>query len=385
MLLEKYYNSIKVPILHYSDGCLVKNYDSENFTPNPASAFLASATKSGYDICYTISPEYIFYGFIKEKDTADCYIIGPCMTYECTRGQAQNILTHLNQPLSKTNDILRWFRSIPLCSLHRFFNILNYLHFLLSGEETIREVPKLPYFCDVPSRVYPDFTPVFIENFTDIIERQILSHIQYGNISELEATLSTLKSYSGAEPPSFSKEAIRSFKTTLTGATYLASRAAIKGGLDYNTANAITGDYILLIESLNNHADFFPMLSKMFLDFAYRSQERNRLISNSYLVTRINKNIQAHLYEKISPTLIAESLGMNCSYICNHFKQETGKTISEYINELKIQESKRLLENTDFSLIQISTQLGFSSQNYFHTLFKKIAGISPTEYRQQKK
>jgi AraC-like DNA-binding protein len=72
---------------------------------------------------------------------------------------------------------------------------------------------------------------------------------------------------------------------------------------------------------------------------------------------------------------------MNCSYLCNHFKKETGKTITEYINELKVRESKRLLKNSKLSLIEISTRLGFSSQSYFHIVFKKHTGITPQEFR----
>jgi len=125
------------------------------------------------------------------------------------------------------------------------------------------------------------------------------------------------------------------------------------------------------------------LLKKMFLDFAKKVARANELPANSILVKQITKEIHAHLYEKITPTLIAEHLNMNCSYLCNHFKKETGKTITEYVNQLKINESRRLLKNTQLSLIQISTQLGFSSQSYFHIVFKKQTGMTPNGYRNQ--
>ena len=76
---------------------------------------------------------------------------------------------------------------------------------------------------------------------------------------------------------------------------------------------------------------------------------------------------------------------MNASYLSRHFKEQTGKTMTEFINELKISEGIRLLETTDLPLIHISTQLGFSSQNYFQTVFKKVIGMTPIEFRNKKK
>jgi AraC-like DNA-binding protein len=72
---------------------------------------------------------------------------------------------------------------------------------------------------------------------------------------------------------------------------------------------------------------------------------------------------------------------MSDSYLCRHFREETGKTITEYINEVKVDECKQLLITTGMPLSQISEQLGFSSQNYFHTVFKKQTGMTPYEFR----
>ncbi|AIQ31542.1 hypothetical protein P40081_27885 [Paenibacillus sp. FSL P4-0081] len=60
---------------------------------------------------------------------------------------------------------------------------------------------------------------------------------------------------------------------------------------------------------------------------------------------------------------LAEQLDMNCSYICRHFKQEIGKTIIQYVNEVKILESKRLLAttNTDSNSIKLFLSKLFSN------------------------
>lgn len=74
---------------------------------------------------------------------------------------------------------------------------------------------------------------------------------------------------------------------------------------------------------------------------------------------------------------------MNCSYLCTHFKNETGKTLSIFIQECKIDEACMLLKTKALTQFEVSSLLSFSSQSYFCRVFKKIKGVSPTEYLQQ--
>lgn len=72
---------------------------------------------------------------------------------------------------------------------------------------------------------------------------------------------------------------------------------------------------------------------------------------------------------------------MSCSYLCTHFKQETGMTISAYVQQEKVREAKRLLKGSSYSIVEISEALAFSSQSYFCAVFKKITGMTPESYR----
>ena len=74
---------------------------------------------------------------------------------------------------------------------------------------------------------------------------------------------------------------------------------------------------------------------------------------------------------------------MDLSYLGREFKKSTGKTITLYIQEQKIAEARRQLETTNLPLSQIAMQLNFSSQNYFHHVFKKITGVTPNQYAQK--
>ena len=91
--------------------------------------------------------------------------------------------------------------------------------------------------------------------------------------------------------------------------------------------------------------------------------------------------VQQHLGEKILIAEIANALGMNRSYLCERFQEETGGTIGALITAAKVDEAKRLLRVTELSVAQISEYLGFSSQSYFQAVFRKAAGCTPKGYR----
>ena len=63
------------------------------------------------------------------------------------------------------------------------------------------------------------------------------------------------------------------------------------------------------------------------------------------------------------------------------FKKETGYEVGAFITKCKIDEAKSLLRFTDRSISEISSYLAFSSQPYFQTVFRKVTGMTPLQYR----
>jgi YesN/AraC family two-component response regulator len=79
---------------------------------------------------------------------------------------------------------------------------------------------------------------------------------------------------------------------------------------------------------------------------------------------------------------IASAVGVSEGYLSEIYKQEMGISPWETLNRLRIQRSCELLTNTDKSITDISTQVGFDDPSYFGRVFKKINGISPKAYRE---
>lgn len=95
----------------------------------------------------------------------------------------------------------------------------------------------------------------------------------------------------------------------------------------------------------------------------------------------VRQYIDLHYKENITLDLLAEKVSINKYYMAHAFKREYGVSPINYLIARRIQEGKRLLIETDLSLSQIASVLGFSSSSYFSQSFRSAEGSSPTEYR----
>ena len=107
------------------------------------------------------------------------------------------------------------------------------------------------------------------------------------------------------------------------------------------------------------------------------------LENNSAIIKKIHEFILENYKEKINRDEIASYVYLNPAYLSRLFKKETGKTLTEYVTELRINEAKRLLSNTDNTITAIAEEIGYYNYSYFSKIFKDIIGLTPGEYRKR--
>lgn len=99
-------------------------------------------------------------------------------------------------------------------------------------------------------------------------------------------------------------------------------------------------------------------------------------------IIKLNRYIETNIAnEKLNLSDIADHMNMSRSLLHNKMKTILGTNISTYINNIRIERSKRLLTSKNESLSNIAYEVGFSSHAYFSTVFKKYVGMSPASYR----
>ena len=99
------------------------------------------------------------------------------------------------------------------------------------------------------------------------------------------------------------------------------------------------------------------------------------------LCLKVIEYMQLHINEKLSMEALSRSLSFSKSYISRRFASTYGCSIIDYFNQMKLNEAKRLIRDTNKNFFEISDMLMFSNSHYFSTLFKKHTGLTPTQYK----
>ena len=107
----------------------------------------------------------------------------------------------------------------------------------------------------------------------------------------------------------------------------------------------------------------------------YKTKGYSKLVSNAINYVKLNFKYEIGL------SSIADELFVHPTYLAKKFKEETDKTISEYINEIRVKEAKMMLKTTEFKIEDIAYYVGYNDKKYFSKVFKKIYNQSPSDYR----
>ena len=151
-------------------------------------------------------------------------------------------------------------------------------------------------------------------------------------------------------------------------------------------SNAIN---IILFEILETYSSHDTPQPEHFIK--NKESLKKHTISRDFVFeTRMPKNktvraaieyIHDNIDKKLSCKIISEQLYVSKEYLSKIFKKETGKTITKYINFVKVHYASNLLTNNDLSITEIASIVAFDNYNYFSTTFKDVMGQSPLEFR----
>lgn len=151
------------------------------------------------------------------------------------------------------------------------------------------------------------------------------------------------------------------------------------GRFDYNELRELMEEMDRVAHSdssqLERSASFLRLLSAL-----YRTRERRSPMAEN-IADIIVKNYKSY----ISLEDIAEQVHFSKNHIINIFKKEYSLTPFEYVSYLRIKEAERLLEVTSSTVEEISYECGFNNYSNFYRRFFAVHGVSPTEWRKNKR
>ncbi len=215
-------------------------------------------------------------------------------------------------------------------------------------------------------------------------ENLMLSYIRDGETEKLRAFLEEEASRTEFKEGTLAPDPLRQAKNLMIGLTAVVGKVAgIGGGMNVEDAYRLIDLYTQECEAASNVESVMLLQVSMVMDFTEAVRQAKLPEDLSREVFSAVQYIAEHSHEPIGIDDVASHVNRSRSYITRRFRGEIGLSINDYIIETKIRDAKRFLRYSDRSLGEIAATLAFSSQAYFQTVFKKMTGITPGEYRKK--
>ena len=378
-----------VPIRLYESKTLKFSYSLVKLPKDPVELHREDIWNIRESVGYYVTKIFNYYGIIN----SDSYkiIIGPTRQTGNTEQELRELAFQLDVAPEDTQDFVTGMKSIIRMPLESIMQILCSMNYVLNGEKlSLQDIAVFDDQQDVLSKdavAKQDVQQYSEENIplqdvhnTFELEQTVMTMVRKGDIAALREWIKAAPAVRGGI---IAAEQLRQMKNTFIVTVTLASRAAIRGGMDVEEAFSLSDAYIQKCELLSNPEQIMNLQYHMILEYTQKV-ERIRLGKRpGKLVIDVANYIQHHLSEPITAEEIAKELYLSRPYLSRKFIEETGESLTDFILKEKTEEAKRLLRYSDKTLTAISNYLGFSSQSHFSRVFKKYALCTPGEYREK--
>ena len=105
-------------------------------------------------------------------------------------------------------------------------------------------------------------------------------------------------------------------------------------------------------------------------------------VKDKWISADVIPYIEEHYQDcNLSVSMIADAFNLHPVYISRVFKEQTGTGLFEYISKYRVEQSKKILTETNFNLEQVAASVGYTTSRTFARMFKQIEGVTPGKYR----
>lgn len=329
----------------------------------------------------TYGLDYITAGIWRNDIYYGAIIVGPFMATVPDDTFISNVISKNNLPVSEHKPLLEFYKSLTIVSSSTansigatLVNLSNhaYLESHLITSSSLNPTRNKEKLKDR------------IVNSIDIIEfrykreKVLMDAIARGDKEEIKKLTGGLTdAYLDKRIP---ESPIRGVKNLLLVLNTLCRIAAKNGGVHPIYIHNISEKFAILIERAPNLPylnDLSTMMLEEYCDLVSEYSTRKY----SAIVKKAANHIKLHFESPLTLQGIAETIHVNASHLSRKFKEDTGMSLIDFINLNRIEAAKVYLQNNTSSITEIAFIVGFNDVNYFSRVFKKMTGLTPSQYR----
>lgn len=385
--LKMYYLDNNIPMYIYADHTFDTCVPQQTSLTFPPQKYIDILISKPDRISYCATDYGVYFGCLRlDFDITKYLIIGPVSIVPYSKDTLLNMYRDYvisNENKDEFHDFLKRIPHISKFSLISKLVFINYC---------IYEEVKTPsdFLTDYssPKALSPEIVQTnydkkenYVYNKSYVLEEAILKLVRTGNIEGFNSLLFNDDNFHIGVT---GNNAIRQLKNNIIIITTLCTRAAIDGGLEYDTAYELSDHFIQLTEQTDNPDILYELLSKIAYTFAEKVSQAQTPTSADGRLQKAILYIKQNTNQHITVGDVARYVGFSKSYFSTYFKENLGFSVSDFILRCKLEEGRRLLQFTNKPISTISTFLCFSSQSHFQTAFKKQFGMTPNEYRRKR-
>lgn len=378
-----YYKDINIPIYLYQNNELRYTFPEQSPLTYPPEKYNQILFSSESSVSYCATDYGVYFGSVRQRCAENrILILGPVSPIPYSMADLHKIYADYVVPSDQREFFQQFLQTIPSVSMSSFLNKLIFLNYCLNQEcVTSDHIFHESDSGETKKELY-EFPESLSHNESYKIESIVMDLVRNGNLEGFKKLQFNESNYHIGV---LASNTLRQLRNNIIVTTTLATRAAIEGGLDYDTAYRISDLYIQTAEKLNKPDDLYALMGRINYDFAERVHECKVPLTSDDILQKAIQYVLQNVGSHITVSDVAEHVGFSRSYFSTYFKEQLGFSLSAFILRCKLEESRRLLQFTSKSLSEISNYLSFSSQSHYQTAFKKQFGITPQQYRKNPK
>lgn len=342
-----------------------------------------------YKLTDTLCCRYVFLCLPGEGEQTALFF-GPYLTSDLKHEQILEIAECYGVPPQLIRNLENFYSNIPIISdPFPLYNIINAFGELIWGTGEAFEI------LDVDQESSGE-TALFSLDDIGQKQRDILLEMQnmetrYAFENELMETVSRgqsqratlmVQAFSAMAFEQRISDPVRNFKNYCIICNTLLRKAAEQGGVHPIYLDKASSDFAQKIELLSDMESGKCLMEDMIRSYC-RLVRKHSMKHYSPPIQKTLAYIDADLSGDLSLRMLASIQGISSSYLSALFKKETGQTITDYVNQKRVQRASHLLKTTKLQIQTIAQHCGISDVNYFSKIFKKYTDMTPKEYRKE--
>jgi two-component system, response regulator YesN len=320
------------------------------------------------------------------------FVCGPILLRHLTPFMEQGILAKVKRLSLDEASLMRTLPEIPVFSERRvqaaadlLFMIANYFSKVDStSQQRQREITRQQallaeglFLSKQNESEHTALPPSPLQSRSDIYkEGELIDLIKMGDRKGAKGLLDELLGTILFR----SHEHIGVLKARTLEIIFIIARAAVEAGANLEEILGFKYQYIQNLSRDDSPETLYYFLRKAF-DQLFECIYQNRNIRHTAVFTKAKEFIWGNYNQEISLKKMAEAVGINPFYLSHLFRKEMGISFLEYLTSVRISIAKKLLQQTNLSVIQICLEVGYQDPSHFAKIFKKKEGIRPAEYR----